>query len=134
MPKAPPKPKNPLLKVREEDIQQQIVEGLSLYGYIVLQTTVRGIKARCKGCGSELKAYGGYGADKGVPDLLVSRTDWMAGVWVGLEVKSETGRLKPEQAELLAQNRIHVVRSFDEAKSIVDAYRSLYRPKRMAVV
>jgi hypothetical protein len=104
--------------IREEDVQHTIVEGLRALGYTVLQTSRRGIRGVCPGCGTRIKSYGGDGADKGTPDLLVSKPGWL-GAWIGLEVKSPTGVLRPEQRELAQRCMVFVVRSWEEALEAV---------------
>ena len=104
----------------EESVQQTIVQGLRLLGLTVLQTTVRSVKTHCHRCGSKVSAYGSYGADKGVPDLLVTSSSWPMGFWLGLEVKSASGTLRPEQKALHDEGHIFVVRSWEEAKAAVD--------------
>lgn len=105
--------------LKEEDIQSAIRAELLARGYICLQTTHRTHMQVCNVCGQKSRSQGGYGADYGVPDLLVSHVSWKAGVWLGLEVKGPKTPLSPHQQELLSKQRIFVVRSVDEALQAV---------------
>jgi hypothetical protein len=125
--------KNPSLPYSsEEQVQRTIIEGLQYTrGVTVLQTSHRtsstrtctkcrtknSIKQTCSACGSYLPVGHGYGATKGVPDLLVTRDSWPTGFWVGLEVKGPKTPLSPEQAALLEKGRIYVVRSWEDASA-----------------
>lgn len=97
--------------VKEEQVQRCILEGLTAYGYIVKQTTVRGVRK-------------GYGASPGVPDLLVTHPKWPEGCWLGLEVKGPKTALSQEQRVLEALHRIVVVRSWEDALSAVESFRT----------
>ncbi len=94
---------------REDEIQKQIVQGLSALGFLVLVTSRR-VK-RCRHCGNWQS--GKDGAARGIPDLLVSRQGWRQ--WVGAEIKSATGRLRPEQQELHERGLTLVWRSWEDA-------------------
>ena len=88
----------------EAQIQEQIVEGLRALGYEVLVTSARSVRQ-------------GYGADHGVPDLLVSHRSWDMA-WLGLEVKRPDGPVRwshPEQERLWRAGRTAVVRSLEDA-------------------
>ena len=104
-----------MIAATEAEIQATIIEGLRLMQYIVLCTTHR-VK-RCRKCGTFPNA--GYGADKGVPDLLVTHRRWPAGLFLGLEIKGAKTALSPEQKELLDLNRIIICRSWEDALAAV---------------
>jgi hypothetical protein len=95
--------------MRESDIERAIHEELNIRGFTCLHTSshIRGKPA----------SYA-TGVDKGVPDLIVTHRSWPIGVWLGVEVKTVTGRLRPEQLNLLNEGRIIVAR---EPQSAVDA-------------
>lgn len=116
----PPTPKQRAgMGEKEEGTQRAIIEALRWKGYTVLQTTVR--FRRCQSCGTyPAKAH--YGADPGVPDLLVTRSTWPPAVFRGMEVKSATGKLSPAQKDLAADERVVVVRSVDEALAAVERW------------
>lgn len=131
--------KRALPHTSEESVQRTIIDGLRVHaGLTVLQTshrvkqhrkcrscgTVTQLKPACGKCGSWLPM--GNGVDPGVPDLLVTRRSWPVGVWIGLEVKGPGTRLSPEQALLLADGRIYVVRSWEDAcAALLAAERAL---------
>jgi hypothetical protein len=62
---------------------------------------------------------GRYGTSKGIPDLLVWRVGWHG--FVGLEVKTPTGRVRPEQRALADAGALVIVRSLDDALAAVGA-------------
>ena len=106
----------PLTAPTEAELQRLVTRGLRLLGFLVLSTVVRPKRCRCG-------AWGGAhtGMDRGVPDLLVRHRTWPTGFWLGMELKSEKGRLRPEQAELQQAGAIVVVRSWEEALAAVQA-------------
>lgn len=112
------------MKATEEQIQRTIVEGLTVLGYIVLQTTHRRKALSCPRCQTIFRPAGGYGASPGVPDLIVSRLDWPAGTWLALEVKGSSTRLSKEQKYLQAEARIVIVRSWEDALLTVKAFQA----------
>lgn len=95
----------------EDDLQTVIVEALRVTGYTVLVTTHRA--KRCRKCGHF--AHGGYGATKGIPDLLVSRPGWNS--WVGLEIKKPGKAMwsSLEQKELFERGFNALVQSLEQA-------------------
>lgn len=110
--------------LKEEDIQSMIRADLLSKGYICLQTTHRTRMQVCSVCGQKSRSQGGYGADYGVPDLLVSHAGWKDGAWLGLEVKGPKTPLSPHQQDLLAKRRIFVVRSVEEALEAVSRFEA----------
>jgi hypothetical protein len=104
------------LAPREEVVQSHIIAALRAAGLRVLQTTHRYRRQRCPRCGCMFAQQGGYGADKGVPDLLARDPQRDGrGCWVGLEVKGAQTALSPEQKVLQGEGAIIVVRGVDEA-------------------
>lgn len=98
------------MKERECDLVACIVQGLTLMGYVVLRVGQwRSDRA---------------GTTAGTPDILVTREGW--GYLIGLEVKTKTGRLSPEQKRLSEMGVTCVVRSWDEAKEVVEGSESLW--------
>lgn len=105
------------LKLTENEIQRQIVQGLTALGYVVLVTSRR-VK-RCRTCGNWQR--GDDGATKGIPDLMVWRNGWDG--WYGLEVKSPTGKVRPEQADLVHRGTpVVIVRSWEEALAATEEH------------
>jgi hypothetical protein len=92
----------PVISVKESDIQASIRELLTQVGYIVRQTSVRG-----------WRGTKGYGTDKGIADLLVTREGW--GCTCELEVKGPKTAISKEQEALVNQGVICIVRSMDDA-------------------
>lgn len=77
-----------------------------------------------------------YGLETGSPDLVgvltVAGPRGPVAVWLGLEVKSSTGRVRPAQREWLAAAKRRgicaaVVRSVDEVRAVIDAERRRVR-------
>ena len=81
---------------RESEIQASIVKLLKGFGFTVLVTS-RGLQR------------GSSAIQKGIPDLLVSIPSVPFG-WVGLEVKTAKGKIRPEQQELHDQGKVAIVR------------------------
>lgn len=102
------------LKPTEESIQRVIVEGLTALGFTVLVTSRR-VK-RCPHCGNWQR--GDDGATKGIPDLYFTRREW-GNKWIGAEIKSATGRLRPEQKVLAGEGLVFVWRSWEDALEAV---------------
>lgn len=110
------------LHATEEQVQAAIIEGLTALGYTVLQTSHRVKLAECPRCHSRFRPVGGYGSTPGVPDLLVSRTSWPVGCWLGLEVKGPKTAISPAQKGLLDAARIVIARSWEDALSHVQIF------------
>lgn len=104
---------HPKIRLPESAVERQVVEGLVAFGYEVLKTSHRHRRIECV-CGAKLRP-GSYGADYGVPDLLVRRDGWPIGAWIGLELKGTATPLSARQQELAAAGAIIVVRSFQDA-------------------
>jgi hypothetical protein len=96
------------LPEREQDLVETLREGLTLLGYDVFRV------------GQRRSDLGGQ--DSGCPDLLVTSTRYPIGVFLGLEVKTFKGRLSPRQAELAAQGRIVVVRSWEAVLRAIEDF------------
>jgi hypothetical protein len=91
----------------ERDIQAAIVEALELAGCSCMQT-------------SAWRQKGPSGITKGIPDLLVRWPGLAAGLTLGIEVKSLTGKLSPEQVQAQADGfSIGVARSAKDALTLV---------------
>lgn len=97
------------IHLKEETVNRAIRSALEALGYEVLSTTVR-------------NARGGYGASRGVPDLLISRPGWRVG-WLGMEVKGPKTPVSPEQARLAGLGLTVIVRSVDDALTAVRAFQ-----------
>ena len=89
--------------LKESEVQGQVCDGLEALGYQVWSTVVRGWR------GSR-----GYGADKGVPDLLVGHPSWGVAR-LAVEVKGPATKLSPEQTALFESGMLIVARSFEDA-------------------
>jgi hypothetical protein len=113
--KFPPAP-----PVREEVVQQHIMNALRGAGNIVLSTVNRIKLCHCPHCGHAFRPSGANGASPGVPDVLArpgerASTRWPRAVWLGIECKGAKTRLSPQQKEFHEQGAIVIARSVDEA-------------------
>jgi hypothetical protein len=106
--------------VSESELQHAIFVALGALPGVVAWRNNVGVAAQ----GERSVAYGVGG--KGAPDLLVEvqRGAWWVAVW--LEVKIETGRVRPEQrawhdAARRAGRHVFVVRSVQDALDIVSS-------------
>lgn len=52
--------------------------------------------------------------DAGLPDVFVTHPEWPTGEWLGIELKTATGKLRPKQQELHDKGRTVVARSVAE--------------------
>jgi hypothetical protein len=97
----------------EKQIQQSIVEGLRLMGYVVLETGQR----RSDLAGNTI----------GLPDVFCTRPEWRTrngtGFWIALEMKKPGGRVRPAQAALVAAGVSAIVRNLDEALEVLEGER-----------
>ena len=117
----------PLVALKEEEVQASIIDGLTLMRFTVLQASRRRFLIECPRCGHRFRPKGGDGADKGVPDLIITSEAWPQLVWLGLEVKGTETKVSPEQQSLAERGHIAVVRSWDEAVEIVRAFDNTMR-------
>lgn len=94
----------------ESSIQSTLKQALEACGYIVGEVAK----------GRSAKATGAWtGTTPGLPDILVSHPNWHDGMWLGIELKTPTGKLRREQAILHAQGRTIVARSVVEGLTAV---------------
>lgn len=92
-------------KTTEASIQATLKHALETCGYIVLEVA-KGRSAKAKGLW--------VGHTPGTPDVFVSHPAWPVGEWLGLELKTPTGRVRPEQQALADAGRVVIVRSVYE--------------------
>ena len=89
----------------ERDIQKAIVQELRLRGYIVMETGQwRADRA---------------GNSKGLPDVIFTRQGW-GNRWSCIEVKTAKGRVRKEQQELVYLGVVHIARSVEDARRIIE--------------
>ena len=94
------------LPTTEKSIQATLKQALETCGYIVGEVA----KAR------SARAAGSWtGTTPGLPDLFITHPDWHDAMWLGVELKTPTGKLRPEQAQLCSIGRTVVARSVYEA-------------------
>ena len=106
----------------ESKLQHDIFAALGALPGVVCWRNNVGVASQ----GERSVAYGVGG--KGAPDLLVEvqRGSWWVAVW--LEVKTETGRVRPEQkawhdAARRMGRHVFVVRSVQDAVEVVEGIR-----------
>lgn len=87
--------------MKESQLQQAIKDALVLAGFRVLHTSAH-------------RQKGPSGVSPGVPDLLVTHQCCKPN-WLGIEVKTDKGRLSPAQKELADLGMVKVARSPREA-------------------
>jgi hypothetical protein len=78
--------------MKETDVQAAICDYLALKGYLFSRTNNAPIYDKTRGAFRALPKY----TRKGWPDICLIKN----GKFYGIEVKSEVGRLSPEQEEL----------------------------------
>jgi hypothetical protein len=97
-------------KTTEASIQATLKHALEACGYIVGEVG----KAR------SAKAAGCYiGNTNGLPDLFITHPQWPVGEWLGLELKTPTGKVRPEQQRLADAGRVVIVRGVYEGLDAV---------------
>lgn len=98
------------MRIKEHDVQKQIVDALVLAGFEVLETTA-------------YRQKGSSGVAKGIPDLLVSHKV-LPLTFLGIEVKLP-GEIKwssPEQKQLADEGRFTVAQSPAQAVSVAHCW------------
>lgn len=115
------RPRGQRIPESEAQVQAAIIERLTLAGYTVVSTSRIRRGSRCR-CGQWNVPAGGDGVTRGCPDLYVTHHAWPTAVWLGLEVKTATGRVSPEQRRLADDCRIVIVRNQDDAILAVESY------------
>lgn len=95
--------------VKESDVQAAIRDLLTSLGYMVRQTSVRG-----------WRGTKGYGTDKGIPDLLVTRPGWFCTCEI--EVKGPKTKLSPEQDALVKSGVMSLARTVEDAMVILRVF------------
>lgn len=108
----------------EDGIQQRIVQALSWAGYRVLSTVHRYKRQTCAQCGHNQWAQGGYGATKGIGDLLVAVPKARPRLWLMLDVKRPGGKLSPEQKALADKGLLWRVESEQEALEVLKEWEA----------
>jgi ribosomal protein S19E (S16A) len=96
------------MKTTEASIQSTLKQALETCGYIVGEVN-KGRKSR----------DAVYFQTVGLPDLFVTHPEWPQGEWLGIELKSATGKLRPAQQELHDKGRTVVARSVAEGLEMV---------------
>jgi hypothetical protein len=118
----------------ESDIQATLVQALRQCGYEVLETGSQraGLVGKIYAglCQAGMlhhslskqaiytvlnRAIRGFSEnDAGLPDVLITHPDWPVGEWLGLELKTPTGKVRPEQQRLSDAGRVVIVRGVAE--------------------
>ena len=108
--------------VREENVQRALIDALASLGYLVEQTTVRVKRVECPECHARFvpvrKVRGpdgklrsvGYGATKGVSDLLVRHPSWPPALYVQVEVKGPRTPVSTEQRDKQTAGHLWICR------------------------
>jgi hypothetical protein len=101
------------LEHMEADVQRAICDYLALKGYLFSRTNNAPVYDKTRGAYRALPKY----TRRGRPDICLIK----AGKFYGIEVKTEVGRLSPEQkklgAEIIANGGHYIiVRSIDDVQ------------------
>jgi hypothetical protein len=102
------------MAAKETEVQAAICDYLALKGYLFSRTNNSPIYDKTRGAFRALPKY----TRKGWPDICLIK----GGKFYGIEVKSEVGRLSPEQEELgrdiIVNGGMYVVaRSIDDVQN-----------------
>jgi hypothetical protein len=106
---------DPVKNLTEDQIQTLIMNTLTIAGYDVISTVHRYKRVRCSQCGFLNRPAGGYGATKGIGDLLVTSDKWTENYYIMADVKREKGALTMEQKERFARGKLMIWRSPEQA-------------------
>ena len=116
----------------EKDIQATLVQALRQCGYEVMETgqdrsqlqgrMMDAIRPFLRGDIAEAFIFNLIGKvlrtwsnnDAGLPDLFITHPDWPSGEWLGIELKTPTGKVRPEQQRLADLGRVVIVRGVAE--------------------
>lgn len=112
---------------REKALQADIVNHLSLLGYVVFEFGRPGGRPRCPSCGQWVGRLAGA-TPTGWPDLMIVNRRVLPPCVMFLEVKADAGMVSPVQAlrhlDLREMGfRVDTVRSTKEAEEAVIAWR-----------
>jgi hypothetical protein len=105
--------------LKESSVQHTIESGLGALGLLVLHTQHQYANQTCPTCHRRFRPQGGYGADKGIPDLLARADDFPRGLWLGLEIKGPRTAVSPEQQILEREGGIYICRTWESAEHAV---------------
>lgn len=111
----------------EDGIQTRIIQALSWLGHTALSTVHRWKRQTCPACGHTFWPKGGYGATKGIGDLLVAVPKRSPRLWLMLDVKKPGGKLSPEQQVLADKGLLFRVESEEEALEILKEWEEVGR-------
>ncbi len=103
-----------MVKVTEHQIQAAIVDALVAAGFRVKHTTA-------------YRQKGASGVSKGIPDLLVSHPHF-PNCYLGIEVKTPTGKLSPEQKLAVTIGEYVIARSPIEAVRAAAEWLEAFSP------
>lgn len=108
----------------EADLVHTVVGGLRYMGYI------------CQRCNQHRADKSGSDV---LPDLFVTHRKWPLGMWLGMEVKTQVGRVGTarrgtaslSQQDLLDVGRILIVRSWQDAVDTLAAFEAQTQMRRL---
>lgn len=131
-----------VFRAKEADFQSTVVQVLEGLGYVVWVTSARSFGLSYKKVLALVVAKGvaqavaesiagavctkkGYGADLGIPDLLIRRGSWSKGMMFGAELKGEKTRMSTEQKIFEARGEYGVYRALRPLLEDLRSYESL---------
>jgi hypothetical protein len=103
-----------LQSMTEKQLQQLVVQSLQLLGYTVFESGKARTKVTCPSCRTRHYATGWQGNTIGLPDLYVHNTKWKIPIGVGIELKTEKGKVQTKQQIYSDMQVTRVCRSLDE--------------------
>lgn len=116
----------------EQALQNLTRSCLALLGYTILETGKGRSKQRCKRCGTESYATGWQGNTPGLPDLYIHAPWWRIPFGLGIEMKTATGAVRKEQANLANQGMTRICRTVNQVvDALVEAEVMLGNPEQL---
>jgi hypothetical protein len=113
-----------IIKETEEAVMQRIFDYLTRRGWTVLCTVHRYRTQNCRQCGNTFWPVGGYGATKGIGDLLIGVPKRNPALWLMADVKAGRNMLTPEQAELARRGLLWEWRCEEDADRDLKPYET----------
>lgn len=111
--------------VLENALQNSVVNLLRSLGYTVMETGKARSKSRCR-CGAWVTAGGWQGNTVGLPDLYIHRPSW-GNIALPIEMKTPTGRVRPEQKALADAGVTTICRSVDDVVATLSQFEQRFR-------
>jgi hypothetical protein len=106
-------------QVSEKQLQGSIVRALQLLGYTVFETGKTRTKVSCPTCKTRHYATGYQGNTIGLPDIYIHNSKWKTPIGVGIELKTEKGKVQDKQQMFASLQVTAICRSLDDVLDVL---------------